>query len=138
MAILISALTVSARDHISHDPAVLPQAAQTVIKNNFKAKVSFVKIDKELGRISDYEAILTDGSEIKFDRDGNWKEVESSPSSSVPSFFILAPIRDYVAKNHKGTRIVGIDKERGGYEISLSNGIDLKFDTKGVFKRYDD
>lgn len=138
LAALVMTLSVAARDEISHDPSVLPEAALSIIKNNFKAKVSFVKIDRDFGRVSDYEVILTDGSEIKFDREGNWKEVEGSAMSSVPSYFVLQPIRDYVAKNHKGAKIVGIDKERGGYEIALSNGIDIKFSEAGAFKKYDD
>lgn len=137
LAVAVSALAVSARDEVSHDPSVLPEAAQTILKNNFKAKVSFVKIDRDFGRISDYEAILTDGSEVKFDREGNWEEVESSRTSQVPDYFVLAPIRSYLAENHKGARIVGIEKERNGYEVSLSDGIDIKFDKQGSFKKYD-
>ena len=66
----------AARDTYSHDVSVLPQAAQTILAKHFKAKVSFVKIDKDFGRVSEYEVILTNGAEISFDRDGNWKNVE--------------------------------------------------------------
>ena len=41
-------------------------------------------------------------------------------------------------QNQKGQRIVGVDKERHGYDIELSNGIDMKFDKDGNFLRYDD
>lgn len=127
----------TARDVYSHDGSVLPKAAQTTIANNFKAKVSIVKVDKEFGRISDYETILTDGTEITFDRDGNWENIEVNISKSVPSAFVPASIASYVKKNQPGTRIVGIEKERKGYEIELSNGVDIKFDTAGNFVRYD-
>lgn len=83
-------LAADAKDTYGHDASVLPKAAQSVIKKNFKTRVGVVKIDKDFGRISEYEATLTDGSEITFDRDGNWKEIETNienlslPPSSRP------------------------------------------------------
>ncbi len=135
---VFAAVSVHAKDEVSHDPAILPEAARSVIKKNYKAEISFIKIDKDFGRVKDYEVILTDGSEVKFDRQGNWTEVESKRNGSVPSFFVPKTISDYVKKNHSGQKIVSIDKERNGYEISLSNGIDIKFGKQGEFKRYDD
>lgn len=129
--------TASAKDNYSRDASTLPAAAQTTLKKNFKADVSVVKIDKDFGRISEYEVVLTDGTEVSFDAKGNWKEVETSASKAVPDYFVLKPIRDYVKKNHAGTRIVGIEKERGGYEVTLSGGIDIKFNREGAFLKYD-
>lgn len=128
----------SAKDTYAHGAAVLPEAAQNVIKKNFKAKVSVVKIEKTLGHVDEYDVTLSDGSEITFDRQGNWKDVETNVNVSVPAAFYPAAVGNYVKKNHSGTRIVGVDKERGGYEITLSNGIDMKFDRQGNFLRYDD
>lgn len=129
---------ISAKDTYAHDGSVLPKAAQTSIAKNFKAKVSLVKIDKDFGRITEYEAILTDGSEISFDRDGNWENVEVTNSKSVPDAYVPAGVRAYVSKNHSGQRIVSIDRERSGYDVELSNGIEMKFDKVGNFLRYDD
>ncbi|MDE7407865.1 MAG: PepSY-like domain-containing protein [Muribaculaceae bacterium] len=138
--LVIAGFTVAttARNSYSHDVSQLPAAAQTILKNNFKASVSVIKIDKDFGRISDYEVILTDGTEVTFDRNGNWENIETSNKNSVPKTFIPEAIRKYVATAQPGTRIVGIDKERSGYEIELSNGIDMKFDRQGNFLRYDD
>ena len=126
-----------ARDEYSRDAGVLPQAARTVIGKNFKSKVGIVKIDKDFGRVSEYEVTLDDGTEITFDRNGNWKDVECNSRRSVPDGFILPAIRKYVAKNYKNVKIVGVEKERNGYEISLSNGIDMKFDKQGVCQKFD-
>lgn len=131
------AATASAKDNYYHDASVLPEAAKTTISNNFKSKVSIVKIDKKLGKVSEYEVILTDGSEISFDSKGNWENVETNKSSSVPSGFVPKAISEYVKKNQPDTHIVGIDKERSGYDIELSNGVDIKFDKDGRFIRYD-
>lgn len=138
---LIIAMTVgaSARDTYSHDGSVLPEAARTVLAGNFKkAKVSLVKIDKKFGRVDEYEVIMTDGSEVEFDAAGNWKNVETNKAVGVPSGFIIKPISSYVSKTHPGTKIVGIEKERHGYDVELSNGIEMKFDSAGAFLRYDD
>ena len=128
----------SAKDTYAHDASVLPEAARTTISNNFKAKVSVVKIEKTVGRIDEYEVVLTDGSEISFDRNGNWDNVEVNNTASVPKGFVPKGVGEYVKKNHAGTRVVGIDKDRSGYEVELSNGIDLKFDRAGNFLKYDD
>lgn len=126
-----------ARNEYAHDASVLPAAAQTVIKNNFKSTVSVVKIDKDFGRVSEYDVSLSDGSEISFDRQGNWKEVETNVNVAVPGAFIPQPVAAYIAKNHKGQKVVGIEKERSGYDVTLSNGIELKFNKNGGFVRYD-
>ena len=47
-----------AKDIYAHDASVLPKAAQSIIAKNFKAKVSVVKMDKDFGRVTEYEAIL--------------------------------------------------------------------------------
>lgn len=126
-----------AGDKYAHDASVLPKGAQTTLANNFKSKVSVVKIDKDFGRISEYEVVMTDGTEITFDSNGNWKDVEVNVSKSVPSGFIPAAISKYVKGNQSGQRIVGIEKNRGGYEVELSNGVEMKFDKDGNFLRYD-
>lgn len=137
IAIVAGVFSASARDTYSHDINVLPVAAKTVVKNNFKADVSHIKIEKDLGRISEYDVILTDGTEISFDRSGNWKDIEVRRNSSVPADLVPAPITSYVKKNQKNASVVGIEKKRSGYEVELSNGVEIKFNSEGKFIKYD-
>lgn len=137
LVILTSAVCALARDTISRDASTLPKSAQSAISKNFKAKVSLIKIDKDFGRVSEYDVTLSDGTEISFDSKGNWKEVEVATDKSVPSAFLPKNVVNYVKKNHAGTRIVGIEKERNGFEVTLSNDIDMKFDSAGNFSKYD-
>lgn len=137
MAVACIAGIGRAKDTYSHDASVLPEAARTVIASNFKAKVSVVKIEREAGRVSEYEVVLTDGTEISFDSSGIWDNVEVNNSKSVPASIVPKAIRNFVAKHHRGQRIVGIDKEREGYEVELSNGVEIKFDKAGNFNGYD-
>ncbi len=125
IALVAGAFTMAqARDTYAHDASVLPEAARTTIVNNFKAGVSVVKID--------------DGTEIGFDRNGNWDKVEVNNTKSVPASIIPTSIRTTVAKLQPKQRIVGIEKERRGYDVKLSNGVEMKFDRDGKFIRYDD
>ena len=127
-----------AGDTYSRDEKVLPKAALVTIANNFKAKVSLIKIEKTLGITTEYEVILSDGSEISFDREGNWLNVEVAESKSVPSGFILSGINDYVNKNHPKTRIVGIERDGNNFDIDLSDGLEMEFTGTGTFIKYED
>lgn len=127
----------SASDTYSRDASVLPQAAREVISNNFEASVSVVKIDRNFGRISEYEVVLSDGSEINFDASGNWKSIEVANNRQVPVAILPEGVKTYVSANHGGTKVVGIERERRGYEVTLSNGLELKFDNSGNFLRFD-
>lgn len=138
MIAAFGAFSASAKDEYSRNVNTLPAAARTVIKKNFKADVNIIKIDKEFGRVKDYEVVLTDGTEVKFDSAGNWEEVETGAGSSVPQAFMPAPMREYLKKNFKGLNVVGIEKDRKGYEVTLVNHIDLKFDSCGNFLKFDD
>ena len=137
LAVIIGICSASARDTYTHDITVLPAAAQATIKNNFKAEVNHIKIDKDWGRVSEYDVVLNDGTEITFDRNGNWKDIEVRRNGSVPANLVPSAITSYVKQNQKNTTITGIEKKSSGYEVELSNGVDMIFNAKGEFKRYE-
>lgn len=127
-----------AKDQFVRDVNYLPQTAKSFIDQHFNgADISVIKLDKTLGKVTDYEVIMQDGTEIGFDRNGNWDNIEMPVRKSVPKAIVPAEIAKYVAKNYPNQRIVSIDKERSGYEIELQNGVDLKFNKAGQFRRID-
>lgn len=128
---------VMADGRASRDINILPQAARTLLDKQFKADVSLIKTDKTLGRVTEYEVILTDGTEVTFDRAGNWREVEVSRGREVPKYFTPDALRNYVKKNHSSARIETVERKGSGYEVELSDGTDLRFDASGTFLRYD-
>ena len=135
---LAGCLGAQAKDEYVRDVNYLPQTAKTFINQHFKGgDISVIKLDKTLGKVTEYEVIMQDGTEISFDRNGNWDNVEMPIKKSVPKAIVPAEIASYVAKNYPNQRIVSIDKERSGYEIELQNGVDLKFNKAGQFKRVD-
>lgn len=134
---VVTVTSAIARDKCYRDDSVLPVAARTQLGRHFKAKVSLVKIDKEYGRISEYDVVLTDGTQIEFDKVGNWKSVEVRRGAEVPAGLIPSGISSYVKRNQK-QKIVGIEKSRRYYEVELANGVEMLFDYSGNFVKYDD
>lgn len=129
--------TAIARDRVSRDINVLPAAARQVIDTHFKGTgVNHIKIDSKTFGGNDYDVVLNNGTEIEFDNDGNIKEIDCG-KNAIPDNLILKPVRDYVAKNFKGQKIVGLEVNRNNYEVELLNGTDLKFDRAGNFIRID-
>ncbi len=107
----------------------LPAAAKTFVKNNFKGQtITYAEKDA-----TSYECRLSDGTEIDFDRKGNWDTVESKSNKAIPSSLVPQAIQQYVKAKYPKQVITKIDKERYGYEIELSNDLDLKFSKKGKF-----
>jgi len=142
IAILVMAMAVLqvtvARDVVTRDVTKLPNNAREVIKTNFpQSEISYIKIDTETFRSKIYEVTLTDGTELEFDKKGSWIEIDCK-KGKVPSIFVPANITQYITQNFPNQFIVKIEKDRRGYDVELSNDLDVKFDTKGNFMRLDD
>lgn len=105
----------------------LPDAARKFIKNHFAAsEVLYAKVDDDLFS-NEYKVVFADGASIEFAGNGEWKEVETK-RGSVPAAIVPQVIRERVEKQFPGARIESIDRDRRGFEVGLSNGLDLKFD----------
>ncbi|MBC8644054.1 PepSY-like domain-containing protein [Flavobacterium lindanitolerans] len=67
--------------------------------------------------------------------------METGPMSTaipaVPTAIVPEAITTYVTANYAGQTINTIEIERTGYDIELSNGLDLVFDSRGQFIRID-
>ena len=111
----------------------LPQAARTFVQKNFPNN-TIIYAEKEM---FSYEARLDDGTEIDFDRKGIWNKVDTQ-LEPVPALLIPTAIDNYVKTNFANTHITKIDKEPYGYEIELSNNLDLKFNKAGALIAMDD
>lgn len=104
----------------------LPKAAQTFLGKYFPSD-EVVKAEKEQGRRgAEYEVDLRSGAEIDFRDNGDWKEVKAANGNAVPQAIIPEAIARYVSTNFKDRSIVEISRKRGGYEVKLSDGTELK------------
>lgn len=112
----------------------LPEEAQAMLSEYFpKAKVSLIKVDRHLLKKTDYDVRLTNGTTIEFTNKGKWTSVNCG-KKAVPEALIPQTIRKYVAKNYSGVEIVSIRKRNAGYDIGLSDNIELRFNLLGQFK----
>ena len=129
-------VSLSARDEIISEQQ-LPAAAKTFVKQYFKNRtVSLAKKDVDLGSTS-FDVVLNSGTKIEFNAKGEWKEVDCAPAA-VPAALIPAAIAKYVKANYANLKIVKIERDRSGFDIELSNDVDLRFDKQGKFIRVDD
>lgn len=118
-------------------PQALPEAINAFVQQYFAgATIVNVETDSEYGGI-EYDVILNDGTEIDFDRNNQWDNVNCH-TKAVPAALVPQAITNYVKSNYQALPITKIDKDAYGYEIELSNGMDLKFDTAGRFLGIDD
>lgn len=118
----------------------LPTKSTAFLNQYFKdARVLSVKKETEGIFGVEYDVVLDNGIDVKFDDKGDWREVEAKIDTNPLSTtdFILAPIVSYVGAEFPSSAINGIEKEKTGYDVELTNGIDLKFDLDGKFQRLD-
>ena len=114
----------------------LPEAAKTFIQKTFPGQtISYAMIDND-GK-KKYEVRLSDGTEVEFDKNGTWDKVDCN-YTAVPADLVPENIANNVKSSFPDAVIVKIDKERYGYEVELSNDLDLKFNKSGQMLRVDD
>lgn len=107
-------------------PAELPAEVQKFISTHFPGD-NIRKAEKDNGhRGMEYEVDLSGGAEIDFRDNGDWKEVKAARGNVVPAAIVPPAIAKYVSANFDGRGIVEISRKRGGYEIELSDGTELK------------
>ena len=136
LCMLLQSVTCLADDKII-PVEQLPAPAKTFVKKYFpQATIEYATKDTEFMGTT-YEVRLSDGTEVDFDKKGNWDNVDCK-TKAVPASLVPAAIAQYVKAHYPNTVIVKIDKERGGYEIELSNDLELKFNSKGKLIGIDD
>jgi len=126
-------------------------AATAQNKNNVPPKIAayvakhfpnnpIVEFEKESdnGRVK-YEVELQDGTEIEFDHRMNVIEIESGADDRpLPNSVVPKAILRYVKNKHSNNFIIKWEREKRGYDVKLNNDLELEFDSKGRFIRYDD
>ena len=134
---ILLGLSACSSEKVSHNATTLPVKARDLISQNFASAISLVEEEKSMGSVKEYEVTLTDGSEITFTNSGEWKSVETPNNKPVPSGMVPTAIIKYVNAKHAGAYVVGIEKNKKGFEVELSNGVEIQFDKTGNFMNYD-
>ena len=110
----------------------LPAASKQFVAANFPG-ATIVYAAKDDGK---YETTLSTGAKVDFTKKGAWDKVDCH-TVAVPAAIVPAAIAAYVKASFPNTVITKIDKERYGYEIELSNDIELKFNQAGEMMAID-
>ena len=128
---LMTNMACADNDKVTNNINELPQVSRTFLNNYFNGnKVSHIKIDKDLFLIDSYDVILTDGTSVEFNRDGEWKEVKSF-QQNIPDTLIPAEIKQYVNQNYPNQKIMTVERGKRKVSIDLANGLELEFDLNG-------
>lgn len=135
---LVAVQVAFAGDVITQDAKRLPLAARNFINRYFtKPQISHIKIESEVLQNKKYEVLLTNRTEIDFDKKGDWVEVDCQ-KLPVPEALIPAAVKEYVKTNFPHEVITKIERNRSGVEVELGNDYSLKFNKKGKFISMDD
>lgn len=107
----------------------LPKKSQEFIAQHFsKNEVSYAKLEKEF-LDKKYEVVFVNGEKIEFDKNGEWEKVDCK-FSVVPEIIVPQSIKDYVTKQYPQAKILKIERDTKGYEVKLSNKLELTFSPK--------
>ena len=115
----------------------LPKEAQMFLTQHFEGiEVLYAKADRDMGVVMSYDVVLKGDVKVEFNRSGEWTSVDCE-HSRVPNGVLPRGVLDYVSKRFAEAYVVEIEKGLMGYEVKLSNDIDLEFDKDGKFLRVD-
>lgn len=135
---LMANMACADNDKVTNNINELPQVSRTFLSNYFNGnKVSHIKIDKDLFLIDSYNVILTDGTSVEFNREGEWKEVKSF-QQNIPDTLIPAEVKQYVSQNYPSQKIMAVERGKRKVSVDLANGLELEFDLNGNLIDIDD
>lgn len=111
----------------------LPAKAQQFIAQYFPmAECTRAVCDRDSGT-TEYEAWLSDGTELDFDKQGEWTSVDCK-FSALPSDILPEVIATDIAARYPESPAYKVEKQPGGYEIDIP-GWELYYNYQGTFIR---
>ena len=137
LAVATLAVIPTMADEVAITAQKLPQEAQNFLKAHYaQNKVLSAMHDRDFTD-NDYTVYLDDGTKIEFDGSGKWESVKNH-NGKIPAGVIPAAIQGYVTAHYPSIGIEKIERKRYGYELELTNGLDMKFSLDGKFIGFDD
>ena len=115
----------------------LPEKAQIFLTKHFAdVEVLYAKAERDMGVITSYDVVLDGNVKVEFNRSGEWINVDCE-HSQVPNSVLPQGVLDYVSSKFAKAYVVEIERGLMGYDVKLSNDLDLDFDKNGKFLRVD-
>lgn len=113
----------------------LPADALVFIETYYPGH-TIIYVEKEAKHSSTtFDVLLSDGSEIEFDSQGNWLEVDAPYGNAVAAALIPHPIAEFVVLTYPDQLINEFSREKYGYKAVLTNNIGLEFSHDYIFLR---
>lgn len=114
----------------------LPKEAAEFITANFQESVvEKIEVKNSTLESKVYKVTLKNGAEILFNGKGVWTVIDYQ-DNAVPDKLIMKEILDYVNSHYKGDLITQIAQTKGEYNIELQSDVELLFDKKGNFLKF--
>ncbi len=132
VAIVCFGLSTALAQNTNANPAI----TQFVTQYFPEATIQMVMPDED-----DIDVVLNDYTKIEFKLNNEWKKVDCEHATkfiSVPATLVPEQITAYVNANFPNTIIKKLEKKFFGWEIELSNGLEVKFNNNFKVTKVDD
>lgn len=104
----------------------LPAAAREFIVSNYPSdNISYAIVDDDIVR-PDYTVVLVSGARIEFNNHGALKSIEDR-RNGISRSLLPVQIADYVNRHYPDASFIKYEIDRRGYDVTLSNRLELKF-----------
>lgn len=114
----------------------LPAPAREFIELYFpEESISYAYVDDDMIR-PDFTVVLSGGVEIQFEHDGSLEKI--SVRTGIPDGIVPVQIEEYVRTHYPDTLVVEYEVARKEYEVKLTNGLELKFNSAFRLVEIDD
>ena len=113
----------------------LPAAAQNFINTYFKG-VAIGMVERDM---NSFDVVLTDGTKIDFNINGEWTNVDGK-YKPIPTGFVPANVLAKAKATQPNAAIIEVDKEWGGYKFEFNNRMKVYVDNNGnvLGQKFDD
>ena len=113
----------------------LPQKSRAFINSTFPG-VQIWKVERDGGK---FEVKLSNGVDIDFYMNGDWKDIDGG-WVTIPFSVLPASVANTVKQTYPQAAIIKVEKEWGNYKIKLNNFMELYITASGqlVGQKFDD
>lgn len=129
--ILLIGMAAVAKD-VKVNYSQLPHPVKYFLAKHFAGnRIQSITIDMD-DATPEYEVTLQNGTEIDISPEGIWSEV-SNDNDAILVTMLPETVQIFVQANHPNDKVVKAEQDNRGYEVELSNGMELIFDTNGEY-----
>ncbi|MEG1634633.1 MAG: PepSY-like domain-containing protein [Rikenellaceae bacterium] len=126
MAVVVALLTTTLWAQKPTEPELRTEIKQFLSTYFPNDKAVSHKVDMKGLEIEGFDITLESGTELDFDRDGNWEKIDMK-KGSVPVKVLPKNVLNLLTKTGIQNNVQEIDKEDdGSYEVTLKNGKEIK------------